>query len=247
MKHTRYHMVLNIFIGLFVFPLLSSAAFGKATGPDLQTIPDNRFASLFSTTLQESTGRSPDDIVVSRFKVSGNKPVPAGRIHFRVIKKRQAKIKRIVRFDVIIEVGGIAENRVTLSGWLEIYQEVVFAGANLKKGHPVVRDDLYLERVNIVRMPFKVLTDIESAVGLQCKRSIKAGTVLKQWMLERIPVVTKGDLVMILAQSTGVRVTVPGRIMETGYENQLVAVENTMSKKKVYAKVIDSTTVAVEY
>ena len=117
----------------------------------------------------------------------------------------------------------------------------------MKKGRRVSGDDLYLERVDIARMPGDVLTEIESAVGYQSKNNIRSGMAIKQWMLERVPVVTKGAAVLIVAQSAGLRVTVPGRIMETGYENDLVAVENSMSKKKIFAKVIDSTTVAVEY
>jgi flagella basal body P-ring formation protein FlgA len=62
-----------------------------------------------------------------------------------------------------------------------------------------------------------------------------------------VPVVDRGDLVTILAESAGVRLTVPGRVMEPGYKNEPVAVENTMSRKKVYATVVDGSTVAVDF
>jgi flagella basal body P-ring formation protein FlgA len=66
-------------------------------------------------------------------------------------------------------------------------------------------------------------------------------------MLERVPVVSKGDLVTILAESAGVRLTVPGRVMETGFKDEPVAVENIMSQKKVYATVVDGSTVTVDF
>ena len=66
-------------------------------------------------------------------------------------------------------------------------------------------------------------------------------------MLERPPIVERGDMVMILAESGGLRVTVPGKILEKGYRGQLVQVQNTMSRKNIYAKVIDEATVMVDF
>jgi flagella basal body P-ring formation protein FlgA len=40
---------------------------------------------------------------------------------------------------------------------------------------------------------------------------------------------------------------VPGKIMEKGYMGQLVQVQNTMSRKNIYAKVIDAATVMVDF
>jgi flagella basal body P-ring formation protein FlgA len=43
------------------------------------------------------------------------------------------------------------------------------------------------------------------------------------------------------------RVTVPGTILEKGYVGESVRVQNTMSLKKIYARVIDSHTVRVDF
>ncbi len=212
-----------------------------------QKITDRQFLSVFTGYIQDREDRSSEDMVISRFRVLGNKPVPAGHIRYRVDPPRQAALKGLVRLGVLIAVDGIVRHRVTLQGWVEIYEPVVFAKRDLKRGEPVGRGDLYAERVNIARMPDRVLTDTASAVGYRCKHSIRAGTAVKEWMLERTPVVSRGDRVVILAESAGIRVTVPGRIMETGYENERVAVENTMSRKKIFARVVDSATVVVDY
>ena len=87
-----------------------------------------------------------------------------------------------------------------------------------------------------------------SIVTGTCPSSWKHTTVvfkisdLKDWMLEKSPIVDRGDVVTILAESDGLRVTVPGRILERGYSGELVRVENIMSKKQVYARVTDHST-----
>jgi flagella basal body P-ring formation protein FlgA len=212
-----------------------------------QTISEKQFQSLFFDYVCEKSGRSPEDVVVSRFRISGNKSIPAGGVRLRVDQPRQGELKGFVRLNVLVEVDGAVRNRVSLSGWVDTYQRVVFAGSDLKRGQRIERGDLYMDRVNIARMSSNTAIDIESIVGHQCKHHIRSGTAIKTWMLERVPVVSKGDLVTILAESAGVRLTVPGRVMETGFKDEPVAVENIMSQKKVYATVVDGSTVTVDF
>jgi flagella basal body P-ring formation protein FlgA len=66
-------------------------------------------------------------------------------------------------------------------------------------------------------------------------------------MLEKSPIVDRGDMVTILAESGDLRVTVPGRVLERGYLGELIRVQNSMSKKKIYARVINNSTVMVDF
>jgi flagella basal body P-ring formation protein FlgA len=79
------------------------------------------------------------------------------------------------------------------------------------------------------------------------KHNIKEDACLKEWMLEQCPVVTKGDMVTIVAESDDLRVTVPGRVLEKGYLDELIMIQNVMSGKKIYARVLNSSTVMVDF
>lgn len=247
MKTLTGKMVRIALVGCLMLCGLLAADAVRAAATVGRTISEKQFLSLFSSYVCEKSGRSPEDTVVSRFRISGNKSIPAGEVHLRVERPPHGELKGFVRLNVLVEVDGAVRNRVILSGWVDTYRRVVFAGRNLKRGQRIERGDLYMERVNIARMPSAAVVDIESIVGHQCKQTIRSGTAIKSWMLERVPVVDRGDLVTILAESAGVRLTVPGRVMEPGYKNEPVAVENTMSRKKVYATVVDGSTVAVDF
>ena len=147
----------------------------------------------------------------------------------------------------MVRVDGIEARKVRISGWVDVFDSVVCVSRNVKRGEILQEDDLYLSRKNISRLPSTILTEKGKAIGLMVKHQIRAETPLKEWMLVRAPIVKRGDMVTILAESGGLRVSVPGKILEKGYKGQLVQVQNTMSRKKIYAKVINDATVMVDF
>jgi len=119
-----------------------------------------------------------------------------------------------VRLTAIITSKGTAVGRVNLSAWVDVFRQVACARRNLKRGDIIRGGDLYLTRKNITRFSGDILTDVNSADGMMVRHGVKADTCLKKWMLERSPVVTRGDRVTILAESGALRITVPGQVME---------------------------------
>jgi flagella basal body P-ring formation protein FlgA len=212
-----------------------------------QTIPETSYHKVFSAFVEKKLGKKASDVAVLRMKIMGDGPVPAGKVTFQLFQKEQRKLERQVNLTALIYVDGIETKKVRLTGWVDAFDSVVCVSRNMKRGEILGEDDLYMSRKNISYLPSNILTEKEKAIGLALKHQIKADTPLKEWMLERPPVVERGDMVMILAESGGLRVTVPGKILEKGYRGQLVQVQNTMSRKNIYAKVIDEATVMVDF
>ena len=107
--------------------------------------------------------------------------------------------------------------------------------------------DIRLIRKNVSHLPSRILTDVGKVVGLMVKHSVKEGTCLKEWNLERSPILQKGDMVTILAESGDLRITVPGRVLEKAYSGGFVRVQNSMSKKEIHARVVNHSTVRVSF
>ena len=215
--------------------------------PNYQSIPEANLLKSFNGYLRDRLGKEGSDLIVSRFKVNDNKPVPSGELGLRLYQNEKKSLQGYVRLIAVVSVNGVVKNKVKLSGWVDVFESVVCAYRNLKKGEVIREDDIYLARTNISRQPPNILTDLKKAVGLMAKNSIRADTSIKEWMLGKSPMVNKGDLVTILAESNGLKVTVPGRILETGYEGKLVRVQNTMSNKQITARVENHSTVTVDF
>jgi len=250
MTRLKYSIIIfGCMLCIFLFPVGTTAAKRntKATTSTYQTLPEAQFQKIFSGYVRKQLGRRGSDVSVSGVKVMGNRPVPAGKVTFQLFRKDQRELGGQVGLTALVRVDGIEARKVRISGWVDVFDSVVCVSRNVKRGEILQEDDLYLSRKNISRLPSTTLTEKGKAIGLMVKHQIRAETPLKEWMLVRAPIVKRGDIVTILAESGGIRVSVPGKILEKGYKGQLVRVQNTMSRKKIYAKVINDATVRVDF
>lgn len=242
-------MILFCFFFGFCLPMDAVALKGDAEvrGRTCQSIPAQRFKHCTIRYLCRNLGKNESDIVLSRFKVAGNRPVSMGNIEIRLSRKSEGRLTGNVRLDAVVRVNGVDENNVQLYSWVDVFDKVVCAAHDLKRNHVIQKDDLYLARKNVSHMPSNTLRALDDAVGLIMRHNVKADTGIKEWMVEKRPVVKRGDIVTIMAESDDLRVTVPGRIMARGYPGELVKVENAVSKKKIYARVVSNLLVMVNF
>lgn len=251
-------MVKNIHIiillacfGGFCLPSIAEPAAEKTNKAVIkkghQSISEDRFRECFMKYLYRDSGKEPSDINVSKFKVNRNRTVPKGKVSIRLFRKGNKGLAGYVRLNAIISVNGTEKNRVYLYAWVDVFESIVCTSRDLKKKEIIKKGDVYLARKNISHMPPNTINELSKAVGLMIKHTVKADTCLKAWMLEKPSIVERGDIVTILAESGGLKVTVPGRVLEKGYLGELIKVQNAMSKKEVYAKVINNLTVMVSF
>lgn len=251
MRKTIHHMIILVCLLGFCFSN-SVEAFDKKVkevGDDQQhqSIADSEFQKIFVDFLCRHLHKERRDIAVSKLKVVGSKPLPLGKISYQLFQKDKRKLKGYVRLTAVVYVDSVAKNKVKLFGWVDIFDPVVCVARNLKRGEIITKEDVYLARKNISHITQNVLTDTSKIVGLMIKHNVKADTCLKEWMVEKSPMVKRGDIVTILAESLGLRVTAPGKVLMKGYLGGLVKIQNLMSKREIYAKVINSSTVKVDY
>jgi len=238
---------------MLVFCLPPAAESGEKKGisettkQGYQSIPKDEFRRVFEEYVCLRLGKQKSDVIVSELKVTSDKRVPAGKVSFQIFEKEKRRLLENVGLMAVIRVDGVVRNRVKLSGWVDAFDSVVCSSHNLKRGAIINKDDIYLVRKNISHLSPDVLTDTVDAIGLMVKHTVKGDSCLAKWMLERPPIVNKGDTVTILAESVDLEVTVPGRILEKGYLGDVVGVQNSMSEKKIYARVMSNSTVKVDF
>ncbi|MFH2047324.1 MAG: flagellar basal body P-ring formation chaperone FlgA [Pseudomonadota bacterium] len=242
-----------IIIYLLAFGAISEAGSNgnhrgaKISNDSSQTISEAVFRKAYNQFISSQLKKTNDDILLSRFTVSGNKELPAGKVSLNLFRKGREELKGYVRLIAIVSVDDIPKTEVKLSGWVDVFDSVVCASSNLNKGDIIAAEDIHLERINISRLKSDTFKDLDQAIGLMAKHDIKEKDCLKDWMLKKTPIVSKGDMVTILAEHGSIKVTAPGRILEKGYKGDYIRVQNAMSKKSVYAKVINSSIVTVNF
>ncbi len=173
--------------------------------------------------------------------------VPAGNLGYRVQKKpKTAHLGRKI-VSVTLLVDGKDYGQVKMSGDLQLFGNVICTNKRLSRNSILSEDDISLVRQNISMLDSGLIQDPQKAIGKKIRSSLRAGAILYSQLLESPPLVKRGDLVTIIAQSQSLRVTVPGEVRNTGALGDLVRVKNLQSRREVYAKVLGTGIVETEF
>ena len=107
---------------------------------------------------------------------------------------------------------------------------VVVVRRDVARGEVLGPDDVEVRAGRSVR---GALTDPARAVGKRARRSLRAGATLAAADLETVPVVSRGDLVRLVARVGGVTASTLGRALEPAGLGERLRVENLTSGRTV--------------
>ena len=174
--------------------------------------------------------------------------VPKGALAFRVEPPQNRMLCGRVPLAVSISVNGKVEKKVWAVADIEVLRKVIVAGRPLGKHHRITEDDIQVREMDMAGLSAKALTDERDVVGKRTRKAIAVNTVLRADMVELPPLVKRGDVVTVVAEGAGLRITVLGVVKERrGRKGEMILVENLDSNKAIYARVIDSKTVKVDF
>jgi len=128
-----------------------------------------------------------------------------------------------------------------------LYGAVVVAQRPIGRGERVGARDVNLERRDLSELPTDVLADAGQAEGLFARGPIAAGTPIRRQDVAVPPVVHRGDVVLLVAERGAVRITTPGEVREDGALRESIRVVNRASRKEVTGRVVDASTVVVDF
>ena len=184
---------------------------------------------------------------IKDIQVVDNLLVPNGRVSFKVVPPRNRELLGKIPFTVHFDVNGKFFKRVWVTATIEVLAEVVITKKPLGRYKPITEDDIELLKMDLANLPSGVITDPEAVLGKRTKRAIGAKTALRADLVEFPPLVKRGDVVVIIAESSGLKITALGQVKKRGRLGERIPVMNYDSKKILYARVLDSTTVKVEF
>lgn len=179
--------------------------------------------------------------------IHGKNKFPVGRLQAAVVRHNTDDLIGRVKFVLAVTVDDHKAGRAYASAWIDRYENVVVAGHALSRGSLIAESDLTLQKMNISRTPAGICVRLEDAVGKQIKQSVNAGNYLRLTMLETPPTIYKGDRVTIIAEKGPLQVSAIGLAQADGFMDEQIRVRNTSSKRIVVGRVVDASTVAVNF
>ena len=180
--------------------------------------------------------RVPEEVVLSR-----------GQISYKVTVADNQPLKGNCSIAVEFNVNGHDQKKIWTTVDIEILGPVVVTRKPLGRYQPIGEDDIESKTMDLSDLPDDVITDPETVLGKRTIRAIGGQVPLRADSVELPPLVKRGDLVVIIAESKGLKITTRGQVRKKGRLGEQIPVVNLDSNKVLYARVIDANTVKVDF
>lgn len=127
---------------------------------------------------------------------------------------------------------------IYLRGRLTVYETVAVAARPLGRGERLSVGDIEMQRQDVSRLSGGYHNRARDVVGMEVKRSIRAGMVLDRSVVRPPLLVSRGERVSITASNSRVQVSMEGKALDSGARGELIQVENLSSRQKLEAEVV---------
>ena len=148
-----------------------------------------------------------------------------------------------------VSIGVRCENptwRVRLPVHVYAYTDVLVAKHPIPRGEMITKNHLQYERHNVGRYHAGVYTDMESLVGMIAKRPIRDTAVITARMVKPRLLVTRGEMITIIAEGNGLKIRTSGKALMDGQQGQVIQIVNNRSGRKLSGEVVARSTVRVK-
>jgi flagella basal body P-ring formation protein FlgA len=203
----------------------------------------NEITELLRTALAGPLAAEPD-----RIDIVFDLP-PAPLVAPQAADLRVARLARSVsgtRFEAIIQAGdGDDAESLRVSGSAIATIDAVTALRPLDRGEIVTADDLTVMRVPARQSLAGAATSLADLVGLEARRSIRAGLPLSGSDFAAPNLVNRGEIITVVYQRGGLLLTTRGKALENGAKDAAIPVMNLSSNRVLTAIVTDRGTVTI--
>ncbi len=220
-------LIVSSFLVIFVSALFSS---GPVASSCSQCIEDE-----LKEFLRDNYPWS--EIEMNGFAVSGELPDQ----HLKAIKVEKGPPGKTI---FILEFEN--DRKIAATAVIKAYDQIFVSRRAFKKGYYLQKDDIYPILMDVKKIPNGALKDIEKVIGKPLLRSITANMPLISGMVSEAPVVKKGQRVILLVESKGLKMSIIGEMKQDGTVGNHAKAINLASKKIVTGILINENTVKME-
>lgn len=237
--------VRSLVIAALLFLLCLHATLAVAGAPDdtWQQLPEKEIRAAVERFLAEKHEGRGWETSIRQLSVPQGIKIPKGVRDLELIAPAAWGGWGPVSIVLIVRVNGAVEKNLSLRLQVDARTEMVVASRQLLAGTVLSAADLQLQQRDIAQAGGQHISSIDDVLGKKLKTAVRSGAPLRGNQLERVPVVRSGQLVTIVAEHAGLRITVTGRAKSSGGVGDLIKVENISSRKEFPARVVDSATV----
>ncbi len=210
-------------------------------------VDPEKIKALVSDFIMNQFARAALEAEIKEIQVTDGLRLPTGDISFKVMAPSNRDLIGKIPLAIQFDVDGRFYKRIWATATVQVLADVVVTRKPLGRHKPITEDDIELQQMDLAQLPSDVITDPDAVLGKRTRRSIGSQTVLRSNLVEYPPLVKRGDVVVIIAESNGLKITALGMVKKKGRFGENIPVVNYDSKKIIYAQVLNSGTVKVDF
>jgi len=228
--------------------MLTFAAFSAAAVADATTLTTAEMKGIFHDLTSKDAPWPPEQLQVDSFQAQpATMLLPAGKREYRSLSRQHPKYLGRKTVKLAVMVNGKEIGIIKMSGDLHLYGEIACTTRSLDRYETVTANDIKMVRRDISMLGDDLIQQPTDIIGKRLTTSLQPGDILRAAHLDEPPLVKRGDMVTIVAQTPGLRATAPGEAKKTGAKGDIIRVKNLMSRKYIFAKVIAAGVVQVKF
>ncbi|MBF0572820.1 MAG: flagellar basal body P-ring formation protein FlgA [Desulfamplus sp.] len=210
-----------------------------------QEVSENDLKAIYEDYVSEKLDGQ--DFEINDFSVRGLEVYPEGEVSISTPTSNDKEIKGRVTLYVKVKVDGKDYGRLSLSGWIDIFDNVLCAARSLTRGKVLELGDVNVQRVNVANINGDYFNDPNDVVGRVLTKNAPNNKAIVTNMIEDAALVRKGDSVKIIAARGNLKIITIGTVKSDGKMDDTVQVQNMTSGKVINAIVTGKESVKVFY
>ncbi len=210
-------------------------------------IQKKKIAGIASDWVLQQVPWDLENVRVVKVQVNADIVLPQGRISYKVQSPGALDFLSTIALSIEFFVNGQPAKRAWVTLSLEVVSPVVVVRRPIGRHESIRREDVTVLLQDLAKLPAGIYTDPEAVVGMRAKRTLHGNTVLREDLVELPPLVNRGDMVTIIAETGVLRITARGEVKAMGRKGERISVVNVDTRKRVLARVLDSRTVSVDF
>jgi flagella basal body P-ring formation protein FlgA len=212
-----------------------------------QEVSEAAVRQIIEEYLAQTLGAGAGDAVLRSVELPGPVRVPAGAWTARVLAPPGMALLGRVRLQVEFSLDGRPAKTVWVTTDIGLYGPVVVATRPVARGELVSAADVTVDRLDLSQVARGVATDVADVAGRLARSPLVPYSPIRREQLESPATVHRGDVVLLVVERGGMRITAPGEVRSDAGRGEQVRVLNRVSRKDVVGRVRDASTVAVEF
>jgi len=211
------------------------------------SLPVGRIRTAVDQAIRSRMPWNNEDVTVSDIQFDETVQLPVGKLTYRIVPKRHEDYLGSTILALHLFVNGQPVRKMWVNATISVMADVVTTVRPLGRHQHIELEDIRVQRRDLAGLGSETIRRVEDALGNRATRMIYPGTVLQTGMIDQPPVVRRGDVVKIIAETGPMTITATGIVKQQGRKGEMVRVMNTGSNRVIMARVTGPDAVAVDF